>query len=98
MGIIWDEVARAAFRAHVRYIARDSPQSAERVRVAIIEKTLSIPKYPFSHRADERKLNNDGTYRVFTHLRCRVSYRVLKAQDVIHIVRFRHTSQQPEFY
>lgn len=86
-------IAYKQFRAAIEYIAEDSVQNAEKVRLAIIEKLKAVSKNPEIHPPDKFKLNNTGAYRAFELYRLRVSYFI--ATDRIRVLRVRHTRQAP---
>lgn len=91
--IKWDEDARVYFKAVIKYIKKESPQGAQKIRLEILNTIESLPINPFIFEEDRFKLNNDGSYRAFTVYHYRITYKVNK--DFILILRIRHTSQEP---
>jgi plasmid stabilization system protein ParE len=94
--ISWDPVPLRQFETAMRFIARDSTQNAEKVRKIIIDKTNQLLKHPDKHSPDKHKKNNDGRFRAFELHHYRISYFI--GNDVIRIIRFRHTSMEPKKY
>lgn len=95
--IVWDEEARVDFKKAIAYIKKDSPQNADKIRKTILASTKRLADEPLiQHRPDKDRVNNDGSYRAYEIFRFRISYFVGKG--AIRIVRFRHTSQEPQKY
>jgi plasmid stabilization system protein ParE len=96
LAITWDEDARLHFKAAIKFIKKESPTGAKKVRLEILNAIDSLPYNPFIFEEDRFKLNNDGNYRVFTVYHYRITYKVNK--NSILILRIRHTSQGPLEY
>jgi plasmid stabilization system protein ParE len=94
--INWDKIALKAFETAIKYIGKDSIQSAEKVRKDIITKINLLQKYPYRYSPYKYKKNNDGRFRAFEIHRFRISY--FADEDSIRIVRFRHTAREPKKY
>lgn len=94
--IRWDKQALYYFRDAVRYIRKDSPQNAEKVKKEILDKINELSMRPEMHAPDKYKINNDGGYRAFELHRFRVGY--LVKEDEIIIARIRNTNQEPLDY
>ncbi len=83
-------------KALYNYISKDSPQNALMVVrdiIAATEKTITNPEY---YNPDKFKLNNDGTYRAFEKHHYRIVYRY--HNNVIRVLRVRHTKMEPSSY
>lgn len=93
--IQWDKQATISFNAAIRYIRKDSPQNADKVKNDILSKISDLSHRPETHPPDKYKQNNIG-YRAFELHRYRISYLVNKNEIII--ARIRHTGQQPQEY
>jgi len=74
--IKWDKQAIIYFRESIKYIRKDSPQNAEKVKNDILEKIDELLIKPNIHNPDKYKINNNGDYRAFEMHRFRISYLV----------------------
>jgi plasmid stabilization system protein ParE len=94
--IEWSRQALLQFNKAILHIAADSAQNAENVQAEILEKIEGIVVSPERYPPDEYKLQNNGAYRAFELHRLRVAYYV--GDEVIRILRVRHTSREPQEY
>lgn len=94
--IVWDEEARAYFKTAIKYIKKESPQGAKKVKIEILKTIKSIAENPMIFELDRFRLGNDTSFRAFTVYHFRITYRI--TVDSIQIVRLRHTSQEPLEY
>ncbi len=94
--ITWSKQAIRQFSKAINYIANDSIQNAEKVRVDILDKINSLPSNPEIHSPDKFKLNNNGDFRAFELHRYRIAYHTSRTE--IRILRVRHTSMEPKPY
>ncbi|HEY6899183.1 MAG TPA: type II toxin-antitoxin system RelE/ParE family toxin [Puia sp.] len=94
--IVWDKQALHYFRESIRYIRKDSPQNADKVKNEVLEKINELLKRPEIHHPDQYKIKNKGNYRAFELHRLRVGY--LVKEDEIIITRVRNTNQEPLDY
>jgi plasmid stabilization system protein ParE len=94
--IDWSRQALLQFNKAILYIAADSLQNAEKVHAEILEKIEGIVVSPERYPPDKYKLQNNGAYRAFELHRLRVAYYI--GDDVIRILRVRHTSREPQGY
>ena len=94
--IRWDKTAVHYFRDAIRYIRKDSPQSADKVKNDILSIISALVNNTEIHAPDRYKLNNDGDFRAFELHRFGIAY--FTKEDEIIISRIRHTSQEPEDY
>jgi len=92
----WDKHALKQFNKAILYIAEDSIQIAENVRIDILVKIGELLSHPEGYPLDKYKLENDGYYRPFELHRLRVAYFV--GAEVIRILTVRHTSREPQDY
>jgi plasmid stabilization system protein ParE len=60
---------------------------------AAVNKAVSNPEL---YSPDKYKMNNDGRYRAFEKHRYRISYRF--TNNIILVLRVRHTSRNPKSY
>ena len=94
--ISWSKNATRQFEAAIRYIALDSFVNAEKVSEEILNELARALKNPEFFPPDKYKQNNDGSYRAFEKNRYRVAYRF--TNDLIRVLRVRHTSREPKVY
>lgn len=94
--IVWDKKAILYFSEAIRYIRKDSPKNAEKVKKEILEQINELVNKPEIFNPDKYKSANSGNYRAFELHRFRVSY-LVKEREII-IARIRHTSQEPLDY
>ena len=94
--IRWDKTAVHYFRDAIRYVRKDSPQNADKVKNDILSVINALASTPEIHAPDRYKRNNTGDYRAFELHRLRIAY--LTKEDEVIITRLRHTSQEPEGY
>ena len=94
--IYWDQNALRNFLKILDFISEDSVINAKRVKTRINNIVKAIPFHPYMFKEDELRFKNDGSFRVFTKNKIRVSYQI--SATVIRIVRIRHTSQEPKLY
>jgi plasmid stabilization system protein ParE len=92
--ISWDKMALNQFGVAIEYIAKNSVQNAEKVRLDIIKKIESLPSNPEMFPLDKYKLSNDGFFRAFELHRLRIAYYIEPHR--VRILRIRHTSREPE--
>lgn len=91
--IVWNPEARKQLKAAYKFIQKDSPQNAIKVRNDIVAATRKLLSHPEQYAPDKYKLHNDGSYRAFEKHSYRIAYRVLDTE--IRILRVRHTSMEP---
>lgn len=94
--ISWSKTAVKQFEDAINYIAEESIQNAEKVRIDILEKIGNIIHTPEAYSIDKYKANNNGSYRAFELHRYRITYRITEKE--IRILRIRHTSREPKDY
>jgi plasmid stabilization system protein ParE len=94
--ISWDKQSVNYFRETIRYIRKDSPQNADKVKQEILEKIAELSIRPEIHSPDKYKLNNNGQYKAFELYHLRVAY--LVKEDEIIIARIRSAHQEPLHY
>jgi plasmid stabilization system protein ParE len=91
--IIWSATALKQFKTAINYIAEDSVQNAEKVRIEILKKIEKLSLHPEFYPSDKYKINNDNSYRAFELYHYRIAYRITKKE--IRIFRVRHTGREP---
>lgn len=93
MVVVWTDKAENQLQQAFKYIQKNSPQNAHKVRGDIITVAEELPRNPGKFPPDKYKKDNDGSYRAFELHRYRISYRVMP--DYIRIIRIRHTGMSP---
>lgn len=63
--ISWDKQASNYFREAIKYIRKESPQNADKVKKEVLEKINELSIRPEIHNPDKYKINNKGNYRAF---------------------------------
>jgi plasmid stabilization system protein ParE len=94
--ISWDRQAINYFREAIKYIRKDSPQNADKVKKEILDRISELSLRPEMHNPDKYKVNNSGNYRAFELHRFRIGYLVKK--DEIIVARIRNVHQEPLDY
>ena len=94
--IRWDKQAINYISEAIRYIRKDSPKNADKVKIEILKKIKELSQQPEVHPPDKYKTNNTGNYWAFELYRLRIGY-LIKETEII-IARIRHTSQEPLDY
>lgn len=67
---------------------------ADKVIDTIFESTEILKTNPEIYKSDPKKINNDGSFRVYSVYDYMISYQI--TPDYIQILRVRHTAQQPK--
>ena len=93
---VWSKRAKAELQKAYKYIYKDSPQNAAKVRDEIIDITIALPQNPEIFPPDKYKKDNDGKWRAFEKYHYRISYYCTPKE--IRIVRMRHTSRSSLAY
>jgi plasmid stabilization system protein ParE len=78
------------------FISSDSPQNALKVLGDIVAALNKAAHNPEFYGPDKYKKDNDGSYRAFEKHRYRIAYRF--TDNVIRVLRVRHTSREPREY
>lgn len=95
--ILWLPKAKEELKDIIKYIKKDSPQNAEKVKKEVLDQISSLTKYPENFPPDKYKLaNTNNAYRAFEIHRIRISYYL--SEKFIMIIRVRHTKQEPLQY
>ncbi|MEM9337347.1 MAG: type II toxin-antitoxin system RelE/ParE family toxin, partial [Bacteroidota bacterium] len=94
--VVWDTQAKNSFKKQIIRISKDSIQSAEKVRIEILDIIDGLLDHPLMFPPDKYKKDNDGNYRAFEKYNIRIAY--LKSSDAVRILRVRHVKQEPEMY
>ena len=92
--IIWDDDAKASLRKVYDYIAKDSFQSARKVRSGIVRKARSLKTFPFRFAVERLLEDQSKEYRSVLIWDYKIIYRV--AGDTVRILDVFHTSRNPE--
>ena len=94
--ISWSKSAIKQFEAAIIYIAADSIQNAEKVFADILKQLGKAVHNPEFFPPDKYKKSNDGSYRAFEKHHYRIVYRF--TDNIIRVLRVRHTSREPREY
>lgn len=95
--IVWDKLARSQFENAINYIRRDSPKNANKVKVDILLIIDTLLVFPEKYPPDRYKTDNTkNQFRAFEKHRLRISYFI--SEEMILIIRVRHTSQNTQMY
>ncbi|HUH74929.1 MAG TPA: type II toxin-antitoxin system RelE/ParE family toxin [Chitinophagales bacterium] len=94
--IIWTKLAEEQLEAIYNYIKDTSIQNAEKLKIEILESTLSLIDYPEKYPNDKYKEKNNGTFKAYEIYKYRISYNFL--EDKIIILRIRSTQMKPKTY
>jgi len=95
--IAWDNNAKAAYYKIIKFIRKESPQNSLLVENAINSMFEFTAEHPEFHRPDKYRLENDkGAFRAFELKSIRVSF--FFDENILLIVRIRHTKQEPLNY
>ena len=98
MVAVWSKRARAGLLKAYKYIYKDSPQNAVKVRDEIIDVTINLSKHPEFYPPDKFKKDNDGRWRAFELHKYRISYLITKQKYELYaygiqVVRLRTISE-----
>jgi plasmid stabilization system protein ParE len=94
--VVWTKRSQRQMKSAFDYIYQDSPHGANKVLEDIAAQVVKAASNPEMYSLDKYKINNDGTYRAFDKHRYRVSYRY--SNNIIRVLRVRHTSMRPLNY
>ena len=90
--VVWDNKAKQSLKEIYRYIKKDSPRAAAKVRNAIAKLAGSLNVFPKRHQVE--LMIDDKAYRSVPLWSYKIIYRV--AETEIRIVDIFHTSRNPE--
>ncbi len=94
--IVWDNEAIIDFNIVVKYLKKESPEGAKKVQLEILKIIKSLPANPLIFEPDRFRTDSDPAFRAFSVYHYRITYRIIS--NYIHIMRVRHTSQEPLEY
>lgn len=94
--VVWSITAQKALENYCNYIKEESVQSAEKVKIDILQITKSLSKSPTRYPLDKYRKNNKGDIRAFEKYSLRVAYQI-KEKEIV-IVRVRHIKRNPLEY
>lgn len=96
--VIWSKHALVQTEAIHRYILEESQslEIADKVVKSLFDSTQLLETRWEIYARDKLKQNNDGSYRAYVKYHYRISYRIV--QDLVRILRVRHTSREPLEY
>lgn len=97
MEVKWSKQASRQLTDALDFIVKEGFVSyAFELEDKIISKIDNLENHYDSYHLDRFKLNNDGTYRAVEIDKYRISYRV--KDQIVKIIRIRHTSRKPRKY
>jgi len=91
MRIVWLMRARREFNHHIRYIGVQNPTAAIEQDSLISQAIERLSLYPNSGKSGRRRNTREL---VIPHTPFVAIYRVVDAQDQVHILRILHSSQK----
>jgi len=94
--IEWSNDATNYFYELLEYLEEESEQALSIVGNAILDEIESLVTHPAKHPLDRFKKNNNGTFRACVVFSYRISY--LIDNNIVYILRIRHTSREPLEY
>jgi addiction module RelE/StbE family toxin len=94
--VVWTKHSQNHLAQIYKYIKKESPQNAAKVLHDIAVAVYKAGKHPERYAPDKYKMNNDGSYRAFEIHRYRIAYRF--SNNIIRVLRVRHTSMEPRPY
>lgn len=94
--IIQEDEALEYLKHQLDFIAKRSSQAPAIIKNGILAKLKTVKTNPLICEVDKYKLNNNGAYRALIAYSYRISIKI--SDDKLHIVRIRHTSQNPKEY
>jgi plasmid stabilization system protein ParE len=94
--IVWAPRAYNQFISFIRFIKNDSPQTAIKVQISILNIIYSLKSNPERFSIDYYRKNNKGSFRYFEKYKMRVSFLINKNE--VTIVRCRHAKMKPKMY
>lgn len=96
--VIWSKYALRQAKSIHDYILEESKslEIANSVLKDLFDSTEILETQWEIYSLDQLKQNNDGSYRAYVKYSYRISYRTVN--DVVRILRVRHTSREPLEY
>jgi len=94
--VVWTRRSQQHMKQAFDYISKDSFQNAVKVLEDIVSAVNKAITNPEVYNPDKYKHNNDGSYRAFEKHHYRIAYRY--NNDIIRVLRVRHTSMEPKEY
>jgi plasmid stabilization system protein ParE len=95
--IVWDKNAKDSFSSIIDYIREDSARNADKVLDIVFSLIENAAKFPEHSRRDLYKKDNEsGRFRAFEIYSIRISF--YYSDEILQVVRIRHTKQQPKKY
>lgn len=95
--VIWMPIAAEQFEYAIVYTAdHRGPTYAERTRAKVLEATRKLSSFPKMGAAEPLLSDYPQNYRYWVVWSYKIIYRFDKEQNKIFIVRFFHTSQNPD--
>ncbi|HEX7845050.1 MAG TPA: type II toxin-antitoxin system RelE/ParE family toxin, partial [Chitinophagaceae bacterium] len=93
---VWTKRSQLHMKQAYDHISKDSLQNAIKVLEDIVNAVNNVKANPEFYAADKYKKNNDGSYRAFEKNSYRIAYRF--DNNVIRVLRVRHTGREPKNY
>ena len=92
--VVIPPAAKESLRALIKYIKKDSPAAAAKVRKKLIDTARSLSELPERFSKEEYLLDKPGNYRSVTQWHYKIVYKVVS--DEVVILQFIHTNRDPE--
>lgn len=92
--VVIPPTAKESLQEIVKHIKQDSPTAAIKVRKTLLEKAKSLKELPERFSREPFLIDKPGNYRSVTVWHYKIVYKIL--DDEIVILKFFHTSQDPE--
>lgn len=96
--VIWDRKALAEFKAILVYLNNQSSIASEIVKLKIFKQLTLIQINPRLAETDKLKSEPNLNFHAFVVFSYRLTYQIVEEQNLIRIVRIRHTSKEPLYY
>jgi plasmid stabilization system protein ParE len=94
--VVWTKRSQLQLHAVFKNISETSPVNAEKVVADILSAVEKASTNPEFYGPDKFKSANDGSYRAFEKHRYRIAYRF--SEEIIRVLRVRHTKMEPKAY
>jgi len=94
--VVWTKRSQQHMKKAYDYISKDSPQNAVKVMEDIVTAFNKAVTNPEFYGPDKYKQSNDGSYRALEKHHFRIVYRF--SNNIIRVLRIRHTSMEPQYY
>lgn len=94
--VIWSPDAKSDLKEILNWYRNKSKTAKSLVKLAIFDTISKLRIQPYIFETDKFKIPSQDSYRAFTIYHTRITFEIVKNE--IHILRLRHTSQDPLKY